>query len=77
MVIDTDWCDPFILYLRSGTLPTKKVQQCKLEIKPIAYLLVDDALYRRGGANILMKCISTTEDKTCYMRSITESMGIT
>lgn len=33
MVVDTDWCDPFVMYLRSGTLLTDKVQQHRLEVK--------------------------------------------
>lgn len=61
MVVDTDWRDPFILYLKDETLPTNKVAQHRPEIKARAYLLVDGELYRRGGTNILMKCISTTD----------------
>lgn len=52
--------EPFLLYLRSRMLPTDKVEQHRLEIKAREHLLVDDELYRRGGPNILMKCISTT-----------------
>lgn len=60
-MIEGDWHDLFLAYLRSGTLPEDKVESQRLEIKVRAYLFVDDELYRRGGITILMKCISTTE----------------
>lgn len=59
-MVDTDWRDPFILYLRSGTLPADKTTQQHLEVKSRAYLLVDGELYRRGRPNIPMKCVSMT-----------------
>lgn len=60
-MVDTDWRDPFILYLRSGMLPTDKAEQLRLEIKSRAYLLVDGELYRCCKPNILLKCVSTID----------------
>lgn len=64
MMIDLDWRDMFILYLQSGTLPSDKVELQRLEIKARAYLLVGGELYRCGGPNVLMKCVSTTDGRS-------------
>lgn len=59
MMIDSDWRDPFILYLQSGTLPTDSIERQRPEIKARAYVLVDGDLYQCGGPNVLMNCVST------------------
>lgn len=61
MMIDLDWHDPIIQYLQKGTLPTDKDEQHKLMVKSRSYLIVEDQLYRRGGPNIVMKCVSVDE----------------
>lgn len=64
MIVDTDCCDPFILYLQSGTLPTDKVKRQQLEVRARAYLFVEGELDRRGGPIVLMKCVSMTDGQS-------------
>jgi hypothetical protein len=58
MMIDVDWRQPFIDYLREQKVPSDK----NLAEQPIrsakSYVLVGDKLYRRGASSgVLMKCV--------------------
>jgi hypothetical protein len=58
MMIDVDWRQPFIDYLREQKVPSDKnlVEQRIRRAK--SYVLVGDKLYRRGASSgVLMKCV--------------------
>jgi ribonuclease HI len=58
MMIDVDWRQPFIDYIREQKVPSDK-NLAELLIRPAkSYVLVGDKLYRRGATSrVLMKCV--------------------
>jgi ribonuclease HI len=58
MMIDVDWRQPFIDYIREQKVPTDKNLAEQIIRRAKSYVLVRDKLYRRGGTSgILMKCV--------------------
>jgi hypothetical protein len=58
MMIDVDWRQPFINYIREQKVPTDKDLAEKLVHCAKSYVLVGDKLYRRGATSgVLMKCV--------------------
>jgi hypothetical protein len=54
MMIDVDWRQPFIDYLREQKVPSDK----NLAEQLIRRVLVGDKIYRRGASSgVLMKCV--------------------
>jgi ribonuclease HI len=59
MMIDVDWRQPFIDYIREQKVPSDKSSAEQLIRQAKSYVLVGDKLYRRGATSgVLMKCVS-------------------
>jgi ribonuclease HI len=64
MMIDVDWRQPFIDYIREQKVPTDKNLAEQLIRQAKSYVLVGDKLYRRGASSgVLMKCVPREEGK--------------
>jgi hypothetical protein len=64
MMIDVDWRQPFIDYIREQKVPSDKNLAEQLIRRAKSYLLVGDKLYRRGATSrVLMKCVPREEGK--------------
>jgi ribonuclease HI len=62
MMIDVDWRQPFIDYLREQKVPSDKNLTEQLICRAKSYVLVGDKLYRRGASSgVLMKCVPREE----------------
>jgi hypothetical protein len=62
MMIDVDWRQPFIDYIREQKVPTDKNLAEQLIHRAKSYVLVGDKLYRRGATSrVLMKCVPREE----------------
>jgi hypothetical protein len=58
MMIDVDWRQPFIDYIREQKVPTDKNLAKQLVCWAKSYVLVGEKLYRRGATSgVLMKCV--------------------
>jgi hypothetical protein len=64
MMIDVDWRQPFIDYIREQKVPTDKNLAVQLIRRAKSYVLVGDKLYRQGATSgVLMKCVLREEGK--------------
>jgi ribonuclease HI len=64
MMIDVDWRQPFIDYIRELKVPTDKNFAEQIIRRAKSYVLVGDKLYRRGTTSgVLMKCVPREEGK--------------
>jgi hypothetical protein len=64
MMIDVDWRQPFIDYIREQKVPVDKNLVEQLIHQAKSYVLVGDKLYRRGATfGVLMKCVPREEGK--------------
>jgi hypothetical protein len=64
MMIDVDWRQPFIDYIREQKVPSDKSSAEQLICRAKSYVLVGDKLYRRSATfGVLMKCVSREEGK--------------
>jgi hypothetical protein len=64
MMIDVDWRQPFIDYIREQKVPTDKNLAEKIIRWAKSYVLVGDKLYRQGATSgVLMKCVPREESK--------------
>jgi ribonuclease HI len=62
MMIDVDWRQPFINYLREQKVPSDKNLAEQLIRRAKSYVLVGDKLYMRGASSeVLMKCVPREE----------------
>jgi ribonuclease HI len=58
LMINVDWRQPFIDYIREKKVPTDKNLAEQLIRRAKSYILVGDKLYRRGTTSrVLMKCV--------------------
>jgi hypothetical protein len=63
-MIDVDWRQPFIDYIREQKIPVDKNSAKQLFCRAKSYVLVGDKLYRRGATSgVLMKCVPREEGK--------------
>jgi hypothetical protein len=63
-MIDVDWRQPFIDYIREQKVPSDKNVAEQLVRRAKTYVLVGDKLYRRHATSgILMKCVPREEGK--------------
>jgi hypothetical protein len=63
-MIDVDWRQPFLDYIREQKVPSNKnlAEQLFRRAKPD--VLVEDKLYRRGATSgVIMKCVPREEGK--------------
>jgi hypothetical protein len=51
MMIDVDWRQPFIDYIREQKVPSDKSSAEQLIHRAKSYVLVGDKLYRRGATS--------------------------
>jgi hypothetical protein len=64
MMIDVDWRQPFIDYIREQKVPSDKHLSEQLIRRAKSYVLVGDKPYRRGATSgVLMKCVPREEGK--------------
>jgi ribonuclease HI len=64
MMINVDWRQPFIDYIREQKVPSDKNLVEQLICRAKSYVLVGDKLYRRGATSgVLMKCVPREEGK--------------
>jgi hypothetical protein len=64
MMIDVDWRQPFIDYIREQKVPTNKNLAEQIICRAKSYVLNGDKLYRRGATSrVLMKCVAREEGK--------------
>jgi ribonuclease HI len=64
MMIDVDWRQPFIDYIREQKVPTDKNLAEQIIRGAKSYVLVGDKLYRRGATSgVLKKCVPREEGK--------------
>jgi hypothetical protein len=64
MMIDVDWRQPFVDYIREQKVPSDKNLAEQLIRRTKSYVLVGDKLYRRGASSgVLMKCVPREEGK--------------
>jgi hypothetical protein len=64
MMIDVDWRQPFIDYIREQKVPTDKNLAEQLIRRAKSYVLVGHKLYKWGASSgILMKCVLQEEGK--------------
>jgi ribonuclease HI len=64
MMIDVDWQQPFIDYIREQKFPSNKNVAEQLIRRAKAYVLVGDKLYGWGATSrVLMKCVPREEGK--------------
>jgi ribonuclease HI len=64
MMIDVDWRQPFIDYIREQKVPADKNLVEQIIRRAKCYVLVGDKLYRRGATfGVLMKCVPREEGK--------------
>jgi hypothetical protein len=64
MMINVDWQQPFVDYIREQKVPSDKKMAEQLVCRAKTYVLVGDKLYRRGATSgVLMKCVPREEGK--------------
>jgi hypothetical protein len=64
MIINVDWRQPFIDYIREQKVPSDKNLAEQLVRRAKSYVLVGDKLYGRGATSrVLMKCVPREEGK--------------
>ena len=56
-----NWMAPIISYLKDGTLPEGKDEARKLRVWSARYVLLNDALYKRGFSQPYLRCLSPDE----------------
>lgn len=64
LMIDLDWRQPFIDYIKEQKVPSDKSEAEQIIRRAKTYVLVGDKLYRRGATSqVLMKCVPRDEGK--------------
>jgi hypothetical protein len=64
MMINVDWRQPFIDYIREQKVPTDKNMAEQIIRRAKSHVLVREKLYRRGATcGVLMKCVPREEGK--------------
>ena len=56
-----NWMNPIILYLKDGNLPEGKDEARRLRVRSARYVLLNDALYKRGFSQPYLRCLSPDE----------------
>ena len=56
-----NWMAPIISYLKDGTLPKGKDKARKLRVRLARYVLLNNALYKRGFSQPYLRCLSPDE----------------
>jgi hypothetical protein len=78
IMIDMDWRQPFIDYIREQKVPTDKNMAEQLICRAKSYVLVGYKFYRRGASSrVLMKCVPEKKARASWRRSIKASAATT
>jgi hypothetical protein len=77
MMIDVDWRQPFIDYIREQKVPTDKNLAEQLIRRAKSYVLVGDKLYRRGATSRVLSASHEKKARTSWRRSIKASATTT
>jgi hypothetical protein len=71
MMIDVDWRQPFVDYIREQKIPTVKNLAEQIICRAKFYVLVGGKLYRRGATSaVLMKCVPREVGKDIILEEI-------
>jgi hypothetical protein len=54
---DPDCCFPILEWLVEGKLPSDQTEAPRIARRAKAFIIIDGELYKRGAADILMRCI--------------------
>jgi hypothetical protein len=54
---DADWRFPILEWLVEEKLPSDQIEARHIAFRAKSFVLIDDELYKRGAAGILMRCI--------------------
>jgi hypothetical protein len=54
---DPDWWFPILKWLVEGKLPSEQTEAQCIASRAKAFVLINNELYKRGAADILMRCI--------------------
>ncbi|KAL5704297.1 hypothetical protein ACHQM5_022745 [Ranunculus cassubicifolius] len=63
--IRESWMQPFLEYIREGTLPADRLEAHKLQLKAKRYTIVHERLYRRSVQGLFYKCLTKKEGESC------------
>jgi hypothetical protein len=78
MMIDVDWRQPFINYIREQKVPSDNNLAEQLIRHTKSYVLVGDKLYRRGASSeVLKKCVPEKKARASWRRSTKASAATT
>ena len=55
------WMAPIIYYLKDGILPEGKDEARRLRVRSVRYVLLNDALCKRGFSQPYLRCLSSNE----------------
>ena len=59
------WMAPIVSYLKDGILPEGKDEARRLRVWSARYVILNDALYKRGFSQPYLRCLSS--DETNYV----------
>ena len=62
---EENWMTLIISYLKDGTLPEGKDEARKLRVRLVRYILMNEALYKRGFSQPYLRCLAS--DKANYV----------
>ena len=71
--VEEDWTTPLKEYLQSGSLPDEKDAARRLKVRASRFVLIKDALYKRGFSRPYLRCLSHGEAEY-VMREVHEGI---
>ena len=71
--VEEDWTAPLKEYLQSGSLPDEKDAARRLKVRASRFVLIKDALYKRGFSRPYLRCLSHSEAEY-VMREVHEGI---
>jgi transposase InsO family protein len=60
-LVEPDWRQPVLSYLKDNILPDDKVTAERLQRKAGSYCVINDELYRRSASGMFMRCVTPVE----------------
>ena len=67
------WMTPIVRYLKEGWLPEDKMEARKIQIRITHFVIIKDALYRRGYSLPYLRC-ANSEEADYVLREIHEGI---
>ena len=71
--VEEDWTAPLKEYLQSGSLPDEKDAARRLKVRASRFVMIKDALYKRGFSRPYLRCLSHSEAEY-MMREVHEGI---